>query len=391
MEAYILDASNRSIQTIDSFNSFIWAERSRKFGDFKLTVNSTPANRKAFPVGTRLAMNKSLRVMVVETLEDNDSEDGKSLLTITGRSLEKIMIDRIAHGVLDDTTTTPKWSITDDPKSIAEYMYHYICVLGSLDAGDIISDVAEGSSLFPPDTIDPPVDEVTVEFEPITLYDAETQLCDIYGLGFRIVRDPVTAELYFDVYTGCDRTTAQTDLPAVVFSPDLENLTNVTQFDTIASYKNVAYVFSPVGYEIVYADGIDPSVEGFERRVLLVNATDITDTDPPTASAKMIQRGLDELAKNRPFKGFDGEISQESRYIYGVDYNLNDLVEVRAKDGVTNRMQVTEQIFVSDEQGERSYPTLSLNTYVTPGSWLATPPDEDWADVDDSVHWADLP
>lgn len=391
MEGYILDSQYRNIKTFEDFNSFIWTERARRYGDFKLIVNSTPANRKLFQQGTRLACDESYRVMIIETTEDKLDEEGKALLTVTGRSLERVLQDRIAHGVLDDTTTTPKWTITDDPKAIAEYMYNYICVLGSLDAGDIISDVAEGSSLFPTDTIAPPVDVVTVEFEPITLYDAESQLCDIYSMGFRFVRDPATAELYFDVYTGCDRTTSQTDLPAVIFSPDLENLQNITQFNTIALEKNVAYVFSPVGYEIVYGEGVDPAVDGFQRRVLLVNATDITDTDAPTASAKMIQRGKDELAKNRPYIGFDGELSQNSAYVYGRDYNLNDLVEMRTQDGVINHMQVTEQIFVSDEQGERSYPTLSLNTFVTPGSWLAVPADEDWVDVDPALDWSDLP
>lgn len=391
MEAYILDSLYRNTQVFDSFNTFIWTERARRYGDFQLIVNSTSANRQIFKQGVRLACNKSYRVMIVETTEDKVDEQGKALLTVTGRSLERVLQDRIAHGVLDDTTAVPKWTITDDPKSIAEYMYNYICVLGSLDAGDIIPDVAEGSSLFPADTIAPPVDEVTVEFEPITLYDAELQLCDIYAMGFRIVRDPETAELYFDVYTGCDRTTSQTDLPAVIFSPDLENLQNITQFNTIAPYKNVAYVFSPVGYEVVYADGVDPAIDGFERRVLLVNATDITDVDAPTASAKMIQRGKDELAKNRPYIGFDGELGQDIGYTYGTDYNLNDLVEMRTQDGVVNKMQVTEQIFVHDEQGERSYPTLSLNSYVTPGTWLSFPVDEDWADVDPDLDWNELP
>jgi hypothetical protein len=51
------------------------------------------------------------------------------------------------------------------------------------------------------------------------------------------------------------------------------------------------------------------------------------------------------------------------------DYRLGDLVEMRNGDKATTHRRVTEQIFVSDSQGDRSYPTLTLNQYITPGTW----------------------
>jgi hypothetical protein len=180
-------------------------------------------------------------------------------------------------------------------------------------------------------------------------------------------------------------------LPAVIFSPNLDNLQNTTELTSIATYKNVAYVFSPVGHEIVYLPDVDPTTTGFERRVLLVTADDITDEDPFAASAKMVQRGIQELARNRQFSAFDGEINQTSQYQYGRDYNLGDLVEYQNTSGAINIMQVTEQIFVSDREGDRSYPTLSMNTFITPGSWLSWDDEEVWAEVDSDLHWADLP
>jgi hypothetical protein len=393
MEVYILDSLYRRVQVCDSFDSLIWTERCRRYGDFQLTVHSTPANRARFTVGTNLAMNESYRVMTVETVEDTTDDEGRKLLNVSGRSLEAILLNRIAHGTIsDDLTTTPKWTLTGLPLDLLAYMYHYHCVLGTLDAGDIIANVAEGSELFPEDTIGAPSDTITIDIEPATLYDSMANLADIYDMGFRIVRDPVSSLLYFDTYMGCDRTTDQTTLPAVVFAPELDNLQKVTELQTIASYKNVAYVFSPVGVEVVYADGVDPEVAGFDRHVLLVKADDITDTDAPTASAKMIQRGKDELAANRRQSAFDGELDQNAKYKYGIDYNLGDLTEMRNQDGVTNKMQVTEQIFVSDSEGEKSYPTLALNTFITPGSWLAWDYNQEWADLDPSPEtWADQP
>jgi hypothetical protein len=54
-------------------------------------------------------------------------------------------------------------------------------------------------------------------------------------------------------------------------------------------------------------------------------------------------------------------------------------------------MQVTEQIFVQDSEGERDYPTLTVNTYITPGSWLWWPINEVWEDVDEEMDWDDAP
>jgi hypothetical protein len=329
--------------------------------------------------------------MTVETIENGTDSDGKKLMTVKGPSLEDILDDRVARGTLGDLTTTPKWTLTGTPGEIMRQIFHDICVTGILDPGDKITGVIE-DSIFPFNTIAEPTDEYTVEIDLSTVYKTIKDLGDLFGLGFRLVRHPVTSLLYWDVYSGSDRTTQQSTLPAVVFSPELDNLQNIKELTTINLFKNVAYVFSPVGHEIVYPLDVDPSIEGFERRVLMVRADDITDSDPLDASAKMIQRGLEELGKNRKFSAFDGELSQWNQYRYDLDYYLGDLVEMRNSDGVTNYMQVTEQIMVSDEEGDRSYPTLSINRFITPGSWSSWDYNQEWADLNSNPEeWADQP
>lgn len=388
MEAYTLDSLFRREYVIDKFESLIWTERFKRRGDFELQLHSSIEHKTRLRPGTRLVINESYRVMVVETVEDTTDDEGKAILKVKGRSLEKILEDRLARGSLSDLTTESKWVITDLPADIVRQMFHDICVTGILDDGDIIPFVVE-DSIFPADTIAEPTETVTYEIEPKSLYEAMIYICDIYEIGFRLVRDPNTLTLYFDVYMGSDRTTSQSTLPAVVFSPDLENLQNTTELTTIALYKNVAYVISPVGHEIVYPLDVDPEVEGFDRQVLFVRADDITDPTPSVASAQMIQRGKEELSRHRRFSAFDGELDSNSRYKYQQHYWLGDLVEIRNATGTTSKMQVTEQIFVSDSNGDRSYPTLSLNTFITPGSWLAWDFNQVWEDVDPDLDWED--
>jgi hypothetical protein len=326
--------------------------------------------------------------MEIETVEKTKDPDGKQVLKAKGRSLEYILDNRLARGTMDDLTTAPKWTLTGLPKAIATQMFHDICVTGILDAGDIIPLIHEGS-LFPPDTIPFPSDSITIEVDPSTLYSAIKNVCDLFSMGFRLLKNGDAGELWFDIYAGSDRTMRQTTLPAVVFSSDFGNLQNTTELTSSALYKNVAYVISPVGSEIVYAQDVDPAVNGFKRKMIMVKADDIKDTVPSVASAKMIQRGKEELAKNRMFSAFDGEVSHYSQYKYGVDYNLGDLVELQNDDGAMSDMRVNEQIFVSDQNGDRSYPTLTVDKFIPSGSWLAQPPAKEWLNFT-TEEWQDM-
>lgn len=387
MEVYTLDSLLRRVQVVDKFESLIWTERFATYGDFELTLQSTLESRSLFLADTRLAINESYRVMVVETIEDVVDAEGKALLTLKGRSLEKVLEDRVAKNTLAGLTAEPKWILTGTPGEIARKVFNDICVLGSLDIKDVIPFIMPGT-IFPADTIGEPTGVITVELDPMSVYKAIKDICNLYDLGFRLVRNFDLSQLYFNIYAGSDRTTHQSTLAPVIFSPELDNLQNTSELTTMATYKNVAYVFSPVGHEIVYPLDVDPNDVGFERRILLVKADDITNPNAAIASALMIQRGKEELSKNRRFSAFDGEINQNSTYKYGIHYNLGDLVEKRNVDGFSNNMQVIEQIFVSDKEGERSYPTLAINLFITPGSWLAWDYNQVWVDLGATKYWS---
>jgi len=387
MEAYVLDALLRRVAVIDQFESLIWTERFAAFGDFQMDIESTPATRTLLSLGTLLAMNESYRVMMVETVEDEVDSDGRRMLSVKGRSIEALLLDRVAKNSTADLTTSPKWELTNPPATVARQIFHDICVTGILDPNDVIPFIHEGSFL-PPDTVAEPIDPITIELDPTTVYDAIEDLCNVWSMGFRLLRNFDASELWFDIYMGSDRTTAQTTLAPVIFTTSLDNLQDTKELKTIDKAKNVAYVYSPAGFLKVYAVGADETVTGFERHVLVVNATDITSetTDIPGA---LLQRGTAELAKNRVSQSLDGEIAQNSQYKYGVHYNLGDIVEMRT-DNSTNNMRVTEQIFVSDREGERAYPTLSLNTFITTGSWLSWLNNKQWIELT-TEEWIDQP
>jgi len=399
MEVYILDRLYRRSAVVDMFESVIWTERWAEVGDFELLISSTPVNRNLFTAGTAVALNASKRVMLVETIEDNTDDDGRTRLKIKGRSLEKILADRM---LIDfDGLGVPKEKLyyPGTPLAIAQMMFTHVCVNGVVNDYDVIPLYTTGTS-YSAETIAAPTETILWEPEPANLLTLLQDICKVYEFGFRLYRNGDAGQLYFNVYTGNDRTTAQRVHNPTIFSPGLETVQNTTRLATIEKEKNVAYVFNEQGFEIVYADGVDPTVDGFYRRVLTVKVGKFMVTDAlgnqvePTAtelSNHLIEQGKNELAKNQSLLAFDGEVNQHSPYLYGRDYELGDLVEMRDADGVGSNMRVTEQIFVHDGAGERSYPTLTLDSYIVTGTWDFWIGNKYWTDFGATEYWNTQP
>jgi hypothetical protein len=394
MEVYILDNLLRRVEIIDRFESLIWTERWASWGDFEMSIRSSFENRSLLKSGVQLALDRSYRVMTIETVEDDANDQGIKVLKIKGRSIEMLFEDRVTRSSKSSLSAFPTWDITGTPGFVMRRLVQMTCVFGVMSIYDKIPFIIEGRHpSLPADTIAEPIDPITVNIEPKSVYEAITSLSNTWTLGFRLLRDGDLSKLYFDVYSGVNRTSSQVIRPAVVFAPELDNLQNTTEMSTIEGAKNVAYVIAENGFMEVVALGVDIEVEGFERRVLVVNASDITLAAGAPLDAAMLLRGKEALSEHRAFQAFDGEINQNSQYNYNVDYYLGDLVEIRNTDGIANHMRVTEQIFVHDKEGEREYPTLVLNTFVNTGSWLSWESNKQWIDYDADVTttWATLP
>lgn len=368
MEIYILDDLLRRVVVIDRFVSAIWTERWQDKGDFELVVASTPEMRNMLRTGKRLACNESDRVMEIEYVDDSVDSDGAQTLKVTGSSLERLLQDRVATDGLIGLSEERKWLITATPGNVARHIFQKICVEGILSSGDIIPFMKPGR-IHEPDYIPEYNQTIVAEIPLSSVYDAIREMCVRFELGFRLVRNFDKSELYFNVYAGNNRTGQQKNYPPVIFSPELENMKNTKEIRSTVDFKNVAYVFSKNGAEIVYAENYGADLSGFERRILFVDANDIDLEAGPELNAALIAKGQEALNEHRSLAAFDGEVDQFGAFKYNRDYFLGDLVEMRNTDGATNTMRVTEQIFASDAEGDRSYPTLTINSIVLPGTW----------------------
>jgi Siphovirus ReqiPepy6 Gp37-like protein len=384
---YTLDASLRRDQVIEGFKSFIWTERYSAAGDVTIVIKSTYANRSLLAPGTMIGKEGSTYVMVVDTIDDDTDTDGTRLINVTGQSFEAFLNQRVAMPALANLAETPAWVLTGTPGDIARQMFNEICIFLILSSKDSFPYCSGGTypvvgNLPEPDTI------ITVALAPNTLYNSIKSVCDTYGLGFRIIKDGDNGQVFFQVYVGNDRTSEQTVYNAVIFAPELDNLSQIRQLTSNALVKTTAYVFAQNGAATVDAPTADPDATGGDRKILFVNSSNSADAGPDLTAALQAE-GLIALANQRTVYSFDGQLPPDVSYIYGRDYGLGDLVEEKTEAGFGNLMIVTEQIFVSDDQGNRSYPTLSIFQSIVPGSWAGYGTDT-WAGTSTSLKWSDL-
>lgn len=399
MDIFILDNLLRPIDVVDEFVSIVWTERWQEKGDFELITLSTQANRKRFVFDTMIAIPDSKRVMRVNTVDETTDFEKGAVLKITGFEIVSVTEQRTALVISSFTgEILPSWDLYGwSPVSLLQYFFFSICLYGDLSADDVIPFLqAEGETLYPPGTIPEPTGEIEWSQKPASLYSAITDIAKAYDIGFRFYKDPNASKLYFEAYTGSDRTSDQTTLNPVIFSDDMSNLQNTNQYSDNRAHFNVVRVVyihkdefdnDVTTTEIVSDPELAFSSGGFDRKVKLITVTNIPE-DVVDISLYLQQLGQEELTKSRTVSVFDGEIDQSGDYLYERDYFLGDLVEVRGNNGGSAQMRVVEQIIKEDDEGRSSYPSLVTKTSINPGTWASWKYDVEWVEMGSGEYWA---
>lgn len=343
MDIYTLDGNYELNEVIDQYESFIWTERYDVMGDFELVVPPTARMRSLLVFGRWLIHGETRTPMQVRTVNRRKDDEGKTMLFVKGYSFEYWFQQRaLRPNAVDSGTVT----------TVMYNLINKICVTGEGAASgalDIFPDFRVFNNASSSDTVE-------VKFQNKNLYEILTSLAESVDVGFEVVLGNPAAKLSMSIYRGTTRS-------GVIFSSELDTLTNEEYLLSDANYKNLAFVTlrassdpDRIGEWIGSTDS-----SGFSRRILIVDGTDIDPADFGFASDKwykaISQRGKEALAEHRRVNAIDGKIPHQSIFQYRADYFMGDLVTFRG-EGVEEQRRVTEYIWVSDGEGDRSYPTL---------------------------------
>ena len=324
---YLLDSSFRKIAVIDTWVSLIWIRRYQDVGEFELYIPSVQA--RIFEAGQFIRRADTGSIMMVTDITYATDEEAGNYCTITGKSLENVLSQRV---IWDDTTVTGK----------AEGAIYRLVERNAVSSDALSARRFGFLSLAIPKGLD---GEGEYKYSGNNLLDAVIKLCQASGLGFRIENN------VFEVYKGVDRSYQQSTVPYVVFSAKLDNLSSSTYKVDASTDRNVCRVYSeasdtPYGY-VKLIVGTDT---GLARREIYYKG------QSNTADAVLQEQAATILAQSKVSESFECEVIPT--YVYGVDYGLGDIVQYENEYGVKGRARVSEVIECRDETGYRCIPTL---------------------------------
>ena len=354
MDIFVLDKSFNRTALIDIYDSFIWTDRYYDCGDFELVV---PANEKMLSILKKdlyLSINGSEFTMIIEGIELKTSLEEGNELIITGRDLTSILDRRIV------------WQQTqcngDFQNQIKKLLNENL--ISPTDSARRIPNL-----IFQAST-DPKITSLTVDtqFTGDNIFESIKKLCKHERVGFKITLN-ANKQMVFKLYMGVDRTFNQTENTAIEFSPRFDNLLNTDYVTSNKPYKNVTLIGGEgEGAERRFSTLGDAT--GLDRREIFTDArsvsskviddqgnqVEISDAD---YNSQLQQKGQETLTKNIAVETFNGEVNANVQWLYGRDYYLGDIVQIRNEYGTEGTTRIIEVIRCDDTQnGLQTYPTF---------------------------------
>jgi len=367
-------------EVIDGFDSITWIERFGSNGEFTLVGKTRYPFKQMLPKGTLVTQDRSTEVMIVENHEINEEDDAEPTITITGRSFETFLDNRIigsniAFPYVGELTeynmglyypftqavrlleahVTPETMV--DPKNLLPYIDFAYYFGGSSPNQPQGTEEERKCKQVPLYTqVASLLSEAKASIRAAFKNDASG--IPVMGLGDRIT---------IGVYLGNDLSSS------VFFEASDDDFSSADYLWSNQNERNCA--LGVCKYFSVIIDS-DPPKSGLERKMFSVDGSDfklvtpgLAEIPPSTWDPYWLGYEMDrfkayvtaKLVKQKELILVSPRLNQ-TRYdydhIFRSTYFLGDIVTVRGNYGVNTKMQVTEYAETQDENGYTAVPTL---------------------------------
>lgn len=345
---------------INGATSISWTERYREPGEFEIVAPVSSGLIQFLPLGTIISHTNTLSACIVENHNIKDKEDIDPVVSITGRSLEVVLEDRIvgANLVTAIGQLVVPYTIDANPtwEQAVQVINEHIAYPD--DVTDVLLNFYAWASIPGTWTTEPRT------FPRDTVHKAVLDILGVDNLGIKVVRrNPFGVEgtdgtTHFIIHSGYDRT------QEVILSWQTGDLGEAEYLWSNRVYRNSAMVVGQ--YVNVRVD--NPAYHGYSRTMIVVPGDDIDSylsTAPLAGSpelaaivAAMRVRGNQALSNLNEINLIRADMSETSNYQYRVDYNVGDIVTVDGNFGEIAPMRVVEYVEIQDENEERGHPTF---------------------------------
>lgn len=371
MDIRVYDKNLNLVAIIDEYISLIWTDRYCECGDFELCLSANSMYNQYMQDGYFLTCSRSDRVMIVETVESkSDIEEGDKIY-INGRSLESILDRRIIWGTRTLDASAPVQGILKD-----------ILTEAFLPAGDDdISkkrrvenfEILEKEEFATEPVLDPDLEEGYVyQYTGTELYDVVRDICTSKHMGFVIKL--VDSKMQFSIYKGIDRS-VESNVGSVIFSKRYDNLLSSDFLTSSRNYKNVSLVGGEEydnGMRTFAVANTSEKVSGLDRREIFTDAKNVTSSyvdeneqevylSEYDYSKLLAETGANDLVNYVKTDAFSGEMDIYGTFVYGVSFNIGDVVQIQDEYDHNKKCRIIEMIHSSDvNYGDTSYPTFKV-------------------------------
>ena len=346
---------------INNAKSIMWTERYRVPGEFKIEAQLSSGLREFLPIGTFISHADTYEVMVVENHEIVESGPEDPVITITGRSLDSYLENRIVGmNQVRASSTLQEYALA------ANYSWNQLVTLindhiqnATYTADNLVNIVATTNV-----TGTSPVNEAR-SIKRENLSKTVIDLLAIDDLGIKSIRrntlsapDGSATQTNLCIHRGADKSAS------VIFSWKSGTIENTEYLWSDKRMKNSALVLGRYVNVVVDTAGMDNA----NRRTMVVSGDDIDGnlSAPPTGSAlttivgKMQVRGRQALESQNTITITRADLTNVAQYQHRKDFYVGDLISLDGNFGQLAVMRVTEYTEIQDENGEIGHPTLAV-------------------------------
>ena len=266
---------------------------------------------------------------VIEGMRSSVTPSGALMYHVTGRSLAKLLTERIIFGtytatnkrastIMYDLVKRTMVSPTDTKRKVP-----YLATATDLQLGDL----------------------VTLQHTGGLVYDHIDRLAREQEIGYRVKMHPREKTLLFEVYKGVDRTINQNAVIPVEFASDLDDILESEHYKSVSDLKNFALIAGEGegGNRTTTTSG-DMTVTGLNRKEMYIDARDLqsesrdengveTILTPSEYLKTLVQRANERLAQAREVETVEASIRiyGDTLYKFGVDYMIGDTITITDK------------------------------------------------------------
>lgn len=360
MDLYLCSTSFQKIAIIDDYSSLVWTDRYTKHGDVKVVFDIDSPSLDAIKQNLYFSFTPSDSHMIIESLVTNYE---KKTVTVVGRCLKTLFERRLNRNHVLQPSVIEESAAGAATKSVKDNC------LDTPVVDDRFANVIVGDHYLPwgggPSSIrdngqkDVYSEIVSIVDEPLVGWKME------YRERYQHASGGVHYDkLVFHCYVGSDRTMGNTEgRGAVIFDPQLDNISDVSVVKSNELYKNVIAVrWGNNGTGWTYAKTGLYQVDNYRinRRVGLYTPEVSIEEIEGRLDNAMNAYGRAEAARCAPINVMDGTALSDGPFKYGWDYFMGDKVTIGYDKKTRQEARVIEYIWSNDENGWTHYPTFKI-------------------------------